>query len=1260
MAQLHLLGDYHGPGEQRAAEFLAAQLPAHWHVIVGRQLITPRGHDDMDLLVVGDRGLYLCEEKAWGPHVELDDVYWSVNGEHRPSPLSRVAHVARVLAGTLDKRIPGLADARRQGRKNVHIVTEVVLLSHESLRITGGEWLPEGAVLRLIDAADELLDADAALPDVLGPMRDNVLAYLLGLSKREGTPTQIGPYRILQSMGRTGIATTYAARHEGGSELVILRCAPTTGWADPTSARRAILREYEALKRLATSGRVWRVDPYFTWNDDTIVVPIVPAPTTSLTMSIRKAIPARTPDGRVAGPEAHALVSDALAALAEVHAAGLLHRGLHPDRIEFASDYRVRFRDFFLARIVEGQTIAPALAEPSPDLGAPFRAPECQDSITTAMEASDTYSLALALACWLLGDAAREPDHQAIRARIEGYPSIGRVLAECLDPVALGRPSAAEAAQRTAPERPDPQTKLDERYTIVRQLGEGATAISWLVHDRELNRDRCVKQFKNDVLSPEDIRREFVAQDALRNPHCAQVYEFWPEPRPGRLLVEYIDGRHLKDFGDEPNHTMEDFRAVAIDILDGLAAAHDLALLHRDLSPTNILVKRDNDRGVLIDFGLVTASAIARTRVGTPAYTAPEVDQNGRWAYTADIYSFGVSFIRSILGRFPYQVSEEGQLNKRVIVPPTPEEAKAWGRPFLDVLFSAVRHDATERPDSARSLRDDLTRVVAEVTGQPGEGKINPTVDRIRGLYRASRIGNAGNRGLDDAFARETYASTQLDNALLPAVVAGTLDLVVLTGNPGDGKTSFLAQVGDALDHAGAETLDIDAAGWRKRLDGRTHIAVYDASESHGDLSADGLLHRALDVDEGDDPARRTVLIAANDGRLMQFFGDNQDLYDEIWTELRRQRDGRPSSNTRICIVDLKRRSLASPQLTEPDGLSGRILELLVAPARWSACEGCASFTVCPMRNNAEALRDQPAREAVNELILTSHLRRRRRATVRDVRSALAWLVTGDRGCREVHGEREAGLDPREGGGRMLYDLAFDGADDYLVREWSEIDPAAVAAPAVEREARARQDLVPDLGVFDGRAAGALQRRLFFGAWSTPEATRADVRAYRYLPDYSSALRDTDGTGQVRLLLGLSRVLGMPGYVGPGLAVRDRAFDERISTGSAVVKELPADEFTLRPVGTQGPYAESFPDALQLRHTSGSTLVITLDTAELLFRVADGEILGDLASASVQQEIFGFGNGLLLSPSTAVRIVDTTGRSTRVVRDGARIVREDT
>ncbi|KQT01269.1 hypothetical protein ASG23_06760 [Cellulomonas sp. Leaf395] len=1178
-----------------------------------------------------------------------------------------MAHVARVLASTLDKRIPGFADARREGRRNIHIVSEKVLLSHESLRLSGGEWLPDGAVVRLFDAPHELIAADAELPEVLAPMRENVLAYLLGLSKREGIPSQIGPYKILQSMGRAGIATTYAARHEGGNELVVLRCSPTTGWADPDSARRAILREYDALRRLADSGRVWRVDPYFTWNDDTIVVPIIPAPTSSLTMSIRKALPARTPDGRVAEAAAEALVSDAFAALAEVHATGLLHRGLHPDRVEFTTDYRVRFRDFFLARIVEGQTIAPALAEPSPDLGAPFRAPECRESIATAMEASDTYSLALALSCWLLGEASREPDHDGIRARIAGYPTLGPVLAECLDPDALRRPSPSQAAQRTAPERPAPRNIVgtmqnvepDERYTTVRQLGEGATAISLLVHDKELDRHFCLKQFKEGVLSAEDIRREFDAQDALVNARCARVYQYWPNPKPGRLLVEYIDGRDLADYGREPNHTMQDFRTVAIDVLDGLAAAHDLALLHRDLSPSNILVKRDNDRGVLIDFGLVTPNAMARTRVGTPAYTAPEVDQSGRWSYTADIYSLGVSLIRSILGRLPYQVSAGGQLNKRVIVPPTPDEADAWGRPFLDVLFNAVHYDASERPGSARSMRDDLTRVVAEVSEPSGEAKINPTVDMVRSLYRASTIGNAGNRGLDDAFARETYASTQLDSALLPAVVAGALDLVVLTGNPGDGKTSFLAQVGDALDRAGAETLETDAAGWRKRQDGRTYAAVYDASESHGSLSADGLLRRALDIGEGDDPALRTILIAANDGRLMQFFEDNQDLYGEVWAELRRQRDGRPPKNPRIGIVDLKRRSLASPQMAQPDGLGGRILELLVGQDRWSACEGCASYTVCPMRSNAEALREQPAREAVNELVLISHLRRRRRATVRDVRSALAWLITGDRSCQDVHVEREAGLDPREGNGRVLHDLAFDmAADDYLVREWTEIDPAIVAAPSVEREARTRQDLVPDLGLFDGKAVAELQRRLFFGGWSTPDVTRSDVRTYRYLAEYSSALRDADEQSLGHLLLGLSRVLGMPGYVGTGLAVRDRAFDERISTGSAVVKELPANEFELRPIGSEIPYVESFPDALQLKHTSGSALAITLDTAELLFRVADGEILGDSASAGVQQEIFGFGNDLLLSPSTAVRIVDTTGRSTRVVRDGARIVRE--
>src|SRR5690606_27372449 len=120
----------------------------------------------------------------------------------------------------------------------------------------------------------------------------------------------------------------------------------------------------------------------------------------------------------------------------------------------------------------------------------------------------------------------------------------------------------------------------------------------------------------------------------------------------------------------------------------------------------------------------------------------------------------------------------------------------------------------------------------SDTAAAPGRRVVNPTVDALRGLYRHSAVGNAGNRGLDDEFARDTYATTRLDAELLPAIVAGQLDVVVLSGNPGDGKTSFLVRVGAALVRAGATSVHEDAAGWTKRLGGRTFVAVYDASES--------------------------------------------------------------------------------------------------------------------------------------------------------------------------------------------------------------------------------------------------------------------------------------------------------------------------------------------------------------------------------------------------------------------------------------------
>jgi hypothetical protein len=276
---------------------------------------------------------------------------------------------------------------------------------------------------------------------------------------------------------------------------------------------------------------------------------------------------------------------------------------------------------------------------------------------------------------------------------------------------------------------------------------------------------------------------------------------------------------------------------------------------------------------------------------------------------------------------------------------------------------------------------------------------------------------------------------------------------------------------------------------------------------------------------------------------------------------------------------------------------------------------------------------------------------------MRDVRSAFGWLITGDLSCEAIHDEHDQGQDPGAGPSRRAPDLAFSTeSGDNLVQEWTELDPADLPAPGAARVARARRHLIPDLAAVEHDAMARLKRELFFGEWSAAGA-RDEVRSYRHLTEYIDALREP-ASALPRFLLGLSRVLSFVGYGDGDLALRDRAFDDPAVRAIVVVKELPAGAFTLGSAAVQSSYVESFPDQLVLRHRSGIGLRITLDTAELLLRAADGEILGDIASAAVRQEVVGFGNRLRLQPAGSVRIIDGSGRSVKAVVTNGRIVRE--
>lgn len=1263
MAELILMGEFVGPGERKTAETLARELPESWKIFAGRKL-SGANRDDLDLIVVGEHIVFLVEEKSWGPRIELGDQYWKVKGEDRRNPLDRCTYLAKVLAGQFRESVPGYRSATR-GRK---FVKAAVVLSHDTVQVVADtSHATDEPVLRLAEASSWLLGQDARAGSELAPVREDLLSFLRGLPERDSKPARIGPYEIVQELAPVERALCFLAID--GTRPVILRCYPRYGVAGQTVSEATIKRERLALDRMQESDRTWQIHPSFEYEPrQWTIVPVVPPRGNSLRTSVVKNEPNRE-GGRVPRQVMINVVTDAFRGLAEVHEVGLDHRGLYPARIYLGRGLRVKFADFFFARASGQQSIAPDLSTDD-DPSVPYRAPEARESIALAGKPSDVYSLALSLACWILGDVPDEPDAEQIRETVRAEPVVGPVLAACLAADPASRPDALTAADdiakalaaETAQAAPAPTVEAEEfrdgglvagRYEIKGSLGQGGFAHTWRAWDRDTDAERVIKQFHAPLSSA--AKQEFAAADRIRHYLCARVYDV----RPGYLVLEYIPGVNLKTYASATVLDAERSRDIAMDVLDAIGHVHSQGLLHRDVTPSNVIITPEG-RAKLIDFGVASRPA-SQTIVGSPAFMAPEVRAGHGADVRSDVYEFAVTMIYTMLGRFPYAGDPaRGDDDRTVLVPPTADERRTWkplGSAMLDVLFRAADADPERRPSSAAGLADEL-RLVEEIPQGAGEAVINPVVDNLRRLYRASSVGNAGNRGLDDQFAHDTYVPTLLDTELLPAIVRGDMRWILLTGNPGDGKTSFLVQVGDDLQDRGAELVEENAAGWRRSLNGHTFVAVYDASESHEDKSSDDLMIDALRSRPGEDPARHTALLAINDGRLLTFFTENADLYPDEADEVIRQVDGQIPRDQSIAVVDLKRRTLA-PWAGGRPSLAGRILDSFTTAELWQPCERCLSRDVCPMLRNATQLRG-PARAAVDELVSTSYLRRQRRATFRDVRSALAWLVTGDRSCEAVHEVRERGMDLRRGAHALVEDLAFDATSaDYLIQEWSDLDPGRVAAPDVERAARRDRDVVSDPVEFNHRDRQRLQRQLFFGTWRTGEAERGAVRVYRYLTEFEDALSGSTperlAALRERLLLGLSRLLGAPGYSGTGLAVSDQG------TGStwAVLKEIPGGEFVLLVVEQPSTYVEWRPDALRLKHDTGSSLVLTLDTFEMVLRIADGDLTGDAAAGSVRQEIEAFAAALRRSPAGSVYIVNPAGVARRaVVTADRRIVLE--
>jgi len=211
--------------------------------------------------------------------------------------------------------------------------------------------------------------------------------------------------------------------------------------------------------------------------------------------------------------------------------------------------------------------------------------------------------------------------------------------------------------------------KTISHFKIIKKLGEGGMSVVYLAEDLKLNRQVAVKFLPHYIAADAKKRKRFEteakAAASLNHPNIATVYNIEESGDEYFIIMEYIDGQNLREIINTPLNPpliggmpIEDIIQIAIQIAEGLQAAHDQGIIHRDIKPENIMIDSSGMVKIL-DFGLARIHGSTQLTqsgdiMGTAAYISPEQIEGKDVDQRTDIWSFGVMLYEVLTNRLPY------------------------------------------------------------------------------------------------------------------------------------------------------------------------------------------------------------------------------------------------------------------------------------------------------------------------------------------------------------------------------------------------------------------------------------------------------------------------------------------------------------------------------------------------------------------------------------------------------------------------------